>query len=52
MNTDVTGMDTGSRDRTASRKSMEIPVSAVIKQHLIDPETCMRCNTCESNCTI
>ena len=29
---------------------MEIPVSAVIKQHLIDPETCMRCNTCESVC--
>jgi benzoyl-CoA 2,3-dioxygenase component A len=29
---------------------MGIPVSAVIKQHLIDPETCMRCNTCESIC--
>jgi benzoyl-CoA 2,3-dioxygenase component A len=29
---------------------MEIPVSAAIKQHLIDPETCMRCNTCESVC--
>jgi benzoyl-CoA 2,3-dioxygenase component A len=29
---------------------MESPVSAVIKQHLIDPETCMRCNTCESVC--
>ena len=29
---------------------MEIPGSTVIKQHLIDPETCMRCNTCESVC--
>jgi benzoyl-CoA 2,3-dioxygenase component A len=29
---------------------MDTPVSAVIKQHLIDPETCMRCNTCESIC--
>ena len=52
MNTNVTGTDTGSRGRSASRGSMEIPVSAVIEQHLIDPETCMRCNTCESNCTI
>src|SRR5690348_4818266 len=29
---------------------MEMPVSAVIKQHLIDPESCIRCNTCESVC--
>jgi benzoyl-CoA 2,3-epoxidase subunit A len=35
---------------------MDIPVSAgnevsaVIKQHLIDPETCIRCNTCEDTC--
>jgi benzoyl-CoA 2,3-dioxygenase component A len=25
-------------------------VSAVIRQHLIDPETCIRCNTCEDTC--
>lgn len=29
---------------------MQISVGAVIKQHLIDTETCMRCNTCESIC--
>jgi benzoyl-CoA 2,3-dioxygenase component A len=26
--------------------------SAVIKQHLIDPEICIRCNTCESTCPV
>jgi benzoyl-CoA 2,3-dioxygenase component A len=25
-------------------------VSAVIRQHLIDPESCIRCNTCEDTC--
>jgi len=25
---------------------------AVIKQHLIDPEICIRCNTCESICPV
>jgi len=25
-------------------------LSAVIKQHLIDPESCIRCNTCEDTC--
>jgi benzoyl-CoA 2,3-dioxygenase component A len=29
---------------------MDIAVSAAIKQHLIDPESCIRCNTCESTC--
>ena len=24
----------------------------VIKQHLIDPEICIRCNTCESVCPV
>ena len=28
------------------------PDSAVIKQHLIDPEICIRCNTCESICPV
>ncbi len=27
-------------------------VSTVIKQHLIDPEICIRCNTCESICPV
>ena len=26
--------------------------AAVIKQHLIDPEICIRCNTCESMCPV
>ena len=26
--------------------------SAVIKQHLIDPEVCIRCNTCEATCPV
>ena len=28
------------------------PTAAVIKQHLIDPEICIRCNTCESICPV
>lgn len=33
---------------------MAVPVtdSAVIKQHLIDPEICIRCNTCETMCPV
>jgi len=32
---------------------MNAPVeAAVIKQHLIDPEICIRCNTCESVCPV
>ena len=26
--------------------------TAVIKQHLIDPEICIRCNTCEAICPV
>jgi benzoyl-CoA 2,3-dioxygenase component A len=29
---------------------MDTRVGAVIKQHLIDPESCIRCNTCEDTC--
>ena len=29
-----------------------IAEAAVIKQHLIDPEICIRCNTCESICPV
>ena len=32
---------------------MNAPASAtVIKQHLIDPEICIRCNTCEATCPV
>ncbi len=31
---------------------MEASESAVIRQHLIDPEICIRCNTCESTCPV
>jgi benzoyl-CoA 2,3-dioxygenase component A len=29
---------------------MQVAEAAIIKQHLIDPEICIRCNTCESIC--
>jgi benzoyl-CoA 2,3-dioxygenase component A len=29
---------------------MDMAVSGVIRQHLIDPEICIRCNTCEATC--
>ena len=31
---------------------MEASDTAVIRQHLIDPEICIRCNTCESTCPV
>jgi benzoyl-CoA 2,3-dioxygenase component A len=31
---------------------MDMADTAVIKQHLIDPEICIRCNTCESICPV
>ena len=31
---------------------MNAAVGIVIKQHLIDPEICIRCNTCESVCPV
>ena len=31
---------------------MDLADGAVIKQHLIDPEICIRCNTCESICPV
>jgi benzoyl-CoA 2,3-epoxidase subunit A len=30
----------------------EAAEAAVIRQHLIDPEICIRCNTCESTCPV
>jgi benzoyl-CoA 2,3-dioxygenase component A len=29
---------------------MDVPHDTLIRQHLIDPEVCIRCNTCESIC--
>lgn len=31
---------------------MEIVASSLIKQHLIDPVICIRCNTCEATCPV
>ena len=31
---------------------MEASETPVIRQHLIDPEICIRCNTCESTCPV
>ena len=31
---------------------MDISETPVIKQHLIDPEICIRCNTCEAICPV
>ncbi len=31
---------------------MDVSEAKVIKQHLIDPEICIRCNTCEATCPV
>jgi benzoyl-CoA 2,3-epoxidase subunit A len=31
---------------------MDMATATVIKQHLIDPEICIRCNTCEATCPV
>ena len=31
---------------------MNAPLPAVLKQHVIDPEICIRCNTCEATCPV
>jgi benzoyl-CoA 2,3-epoxidase subunit A len=31
---------------------MDMVATAVIRQHLIDPEICIRCNTCEATCPV
>ena len=31
---------------------MDMADAAVIRQHLIDPEICIRCNTCEATCPV
>ncbi len=32
--------------------NLAVASSAIIKQHLIDPEICIRCNTCEAICPV
>ena len=31
---------------------MSVAEVVLIKQHLIDPEVCIRCNTCEETCPV
>jgi benzoyl-CoA 2,3-dioxygenase component A len=31
---------------------MDMADTAILKQHLIDPEICIRCNTCEATCPV
>jgi benzoyl-CoA 2,3-epoxidase subunit A len=31
---------------------MDMPQAVLIKQHVIDPEICIRCNTCEATCPV
>ncbi len=31
---------------------MDVSATELIKQHLIDPEICIRCNTCEATCPV
>jgi benzoyl-CoA 2,3-dioxygenase component A len=31
---------------------MDVPATDTVKQHLIDPEICIRCNTCEATCPV
>ena len=31
---------------------MKASETVVIRQHLIDPEICIRCNTCEATCPV
>src|SRR4051812_6315420 len=37
---------------TCHSSLLEAPMNAPLKQHLIDPEICIRCNTCEETCPI
>ena len=38
--------------RSPGRRDMEQAQAEVIRQHLIDPEICIRCNTCEATCPV
>src|SRR6516225_267567 len=41
--------DTGSR---VSSMNVAVLETELKKQHLIDPEICIRCNTCEATCPV
>jgi benzoyl-CoA 2,3-epoxidase subunit A len=36
----------------SSETAMDMADATVIQQHLIDPEICIRCNTCEATCPV
>ncbi len=36
----------------SDERMMDQSEAVVIRQHLIDPEICIRCNTCESTCPV
>src|ERR1700677_1820608 len=38
--------------RPREGRVMEASAPEIIRQHLIDPEICIRCNTCESTCPV
>jgi benzoyl-CoA 2,3-epoxidase subunit A len=38
--------------RRREERVTEASEAAVVRQHLIDPEICIRCNTCESTCPV
>ena len=31
---------------------MSTAATTILRQHLIDPEICIRCNTCEETCPV
>src|ERR1700730_9065854 len=41
------------QEQTEARlTSMNAPTRELLKQHVIDPEICIRCNTCEETCPV
>ena len=35
-----------------ARSTMDMTDTTILRQHLIDPEICIRCNTCEATCPV
>ena len=44
--------DNPASNDTTNETEMDMADTQVIKQHLIDPEICIRCDTCESICPV
>jgi benzoyl-CoA 2,3-dioxygenase component A len=42
----------GRPDPAEGNKLMDMAGSPLLRQHLIDPEVCIRCNTCEETCPV